>query len=115
MKSARLTDAATGATVVAAVRCADTAFERLRGLLGRPPLAAGEGLLLAPCSSVHTCFMTHAIDVVYLDRHLQVVKVVASLAPWRLSAARGAVMTLELSAGQAAASNLVPGRRLRLG
>ncbi len=109
-----LHDAGTGACVIAAVSCADTALERLRGLLARPPLANGEALLLTPCSSVHTCFMTYAIDIVYVDRKGQVLKVVPALPPWRMSAALGAAMTFELAAGQAAACALVPGRRLQL-
>ena len=111
MRMYTLHDADTGDCVIATVSCADTYLERLRGLLGRPPLASGEALLLTPCSSVHTCFMAYAIDIVYVDRKLQVLKVVPALPPWRLSGALGAAMTLELAAGQAAACALRPGRR----
>ena len=46
---------------------ADNPFTRLRGLLGRRGLGAGEGLLLRPSPSIHTWFMRFAIDVVFLD------------------------------------------------
>ena len=72
MRMYTLHDADTGDCVIATVSCAETYLERLRGLLGRPPLASGEALLLTPCSSVHTCFMTYAIDIVYVDHKLQV-------------------------------------------
>ncbi|HLO94144.1 MAG TPA: DUF192 domain-containing protein, partial [Burkholderiaceae bacterium] len=49
-------------------------WQRLGGLLVRPRLGAGEGLLLKPCNSVHTCFMRYAIDVIYLDREGRVLK-----------------------------------------
>lgn len=112
MKLGCLRDAVTGRTLVPVVARTETPHERLRGLLGRHPLAAGEGLLLAPCASVHTFFMRYSIDLVYLDRDGCVVKVVPTLSPWRMSAARRAHATLELAAGGAAAAALHPGRRV---
>ncbi len=90
------------------------ALARMRGLLGRRELAAGEGLWLRPCRQVHTFFLRFAIDVVFLDRELMVVGICRGLKPWRLSPfflrARSA---LELSAG--AARGLRPGDRLAPG
>ena len=93
---------------------ADTPWTRLRGLLGRRGLGLGEGLLLQPAPSIHTFFMRFAIDVVFLDSHLQVVRVVESLRPWRAVACRRARAALELGAGEAAARGLSPGVRLQL-
>ena len=60
--------------VVVCERCtiADTPVSRLRGLLGRDELAAGEGLLLRPESSIHTWFMRFPIDVLFLEADLTV-------------------------------------------
>ena len=91
---------------------ARTAWERLRGLLGRTPLTDDEGLLIDPCASIHTLFMAYPIDIVYLRRDLSVVRVVPALPPWRCSLAPGAALTLELRAGAAARANLVPGRHV---
>ena len=63
---------------------ADTVWTRLRGLMGRRGLAPGEGLLLRPSGSVHTCFMRFAIDIVFLDGELQVLAVSPAVRPWRL-------------------------------
>lgn len=82
---------------------------RLLGLLALPRLRPGEALALQPCASVHTCFMRYAIDVVYLDADDTVIKVVPALAPWRISACRGARTTLELAAGEAARLQIKPG------
>lgn len=44
---------------------------RLRGMLGRRPIAAsGLPLVMAfpRCSSVHTCFMAYPIDIAFIDR-----------------------------------------------
>ena len=67
-------------------RCfvAETAFARLRGLLGRSGLSSGEGMLLRPTSSIHTAFMRFPIDAVFLDRSDRVVKVASDLRPWRM-------------------------------
>jgi uncharacterized protein len=97
-------------------RCllADTPWTRLRGLLGRRGLGDDEGLLIRPAGSVHTFFMSFPIDVVFLSRDDTVLKVVRSLRPWRLAAARGAKRTLELPAGGAARARLASGERLVL-
>ena len=95
-------------------RCllADTPWLRLRGLLGRPEPAEGEGILIRPCSSIHMLFMRYAVDAVFLDRELTVVGIVGSLRPWRFAARRGAHQVLELCAGEAARRGLRPGDRL---
>lgn len=84
------------------VHRARTFGARLAGLLGRPPLRPDEALYLAPCASVHTCFMRYPIDVVFLDPAGRVLKVVEHLRPWRMAACRGARAALELRAGGAA-------------
>ena len=98
-------------------RCllAETALTRMRGLLGRRELPSGEGILLRPASSVHMAFMRFAIDAVFLDRDLRVVKIAANLRPWRLAGARGAKPTLEIAAGEAARRGLSVGDRLVAG
>jgi hypothetical protein len=92
---------------------ADRPWSRMRGLLGRSSLPAGEGLLLKPTGSVHTFFMRFPIDVVFLDRELSVVGVAAELPPWRTAGRRGAKATLELAAGEASRRGIEPGDRLR--
>jgi uncharacterized protein len=84
----------------------------MRGLLGRKSLPSGQGILLRPASSVHTAFMRFAIDAVFLDRELRVLKVAADLRPWRTAARRKAHAVLELPAGEAARRGLEPGDRL---
>jgi len=101
---------------IACERCvvADTAPSRMRGLLGRRDLEAGEGLLIRPTNSVHMFFMRFAIDVVFLDRELVVRKVVEALRPWRLAGCRGARAALELPAGTAGRRGITVGERLTL-
>src|SRR5512141_326403 len=100
-----------GRVVLERCAVADGFLTRLRGLLGRRGLEAGEGLLLSPSSSVHTVFMRFPIDVVFLDRGLRVLGVVPNLRPWRLAGRRGARHVLELAAGQAQARAIRHGER----
>lgn len=95
-------------------RCllAETALTRMRGLLGRRNLPSGEGILLKPASSVHMAFMRFAIDAVFLDRDLRIVKIAAELRPWRAAGARGSKSVLEIAAGEAARRGLTVGDRL---
>jgi uncharacterized membrane protein (UPF0127 family) len=104
-----------GSEVAARVRRADRAWSRMVGLLGRRSLAEDEGLLLTPCTSIHTFFMLFPIDILYLDREHAVVKAVKDLRPFRFSAClRGAHSILELPAGTIDASGTQVGDRLTL-
>ena len=92
---------------------ADSFFTRLAGLMFRKPLPAKTGLFLAPCNSVHMCFMRFAIDVVYVDKEYTVLKVVKNLRPWiGLSMCHKAWATLELNAGEGDKLGLEVGRKL---
>jgi hypothetical protein len=76
----------TGAVVVESLEIADTYWRRLVGLQFRRELLAGCGLLLVPCSSVHTFWMRFAVDVVAIDRSGKVVAVRERVRPWRIVA-----------------------------
>ena len=89
-----------------------SAFERMRGLLGRPPLLEGEGLLIEQCAMVHTFGMAYRLDLVFFDSCYRIRKLVADLAPMRFAACPGAAMTLELFAGSLAILDLKPGDQL---
>lgn len=78
------------------VYTAQTALERARGLLFRPPLKADEALLIVPCNSVHMFGMGYPIDVVFLDSSTKVNKLVPKLTPWRMAACMGSRSVLEL-------------------
>ena len=107
MKTLNLTIEGVSAGTVA---LADTFFSRLRGLLGRSAKELG-GLLITPCSQVHCCFMKEAIDVVYIDRQGQVLRVDASMQPWHFGPfVKGAKKVLELPDGRAEELDIAPGK-----
>jgi len=79
---------------------ANTWFLRLRGLLGRK-LKENEGMLIEPCNSVHTLWMKYDLDVIYINKNNQIVKIIKKLKPWKLSVCGTAYKTLELPVGTA--------------
>jgi uncharacterized protein len=94
------------------VRVADRFVARALGLLVGAPLGPDEGLLIAPCSSIHTIGMRYPIDVVFVDREACVLRVCAEVQAGRMRFAPSARGVLELRASVAARHGLVPGVRL---
>lgn len=79
---------------------ADSFFARARGLMGRKSFEGFDGMMIYPCNSIHTFFMHFPIDVIFLNGNYEVVKVLESLKPWRITAPYwGATQVLELAAG----------------
>lgn len=101
-----------GNVVCEQVVIADRARRRMRGLLGRRSLPAGEGMLLQPAPSIHTAFLRFAIDVVFLDRNLRVIKLVEHLAPWHTASAYEGRSALELALGEIARRQVEIGDQL---
>src|SRR4051812_30737808 len=70
---------------------AESFIDRLRGLIGRTRLDAGEGMLFPRCNDIHMWFMSIPIDVVFLRREGSgssstwiVSSLRENLRPWRL-------------------------------
>jgi uncharacterized membrane protein (UPF0127 family) len=82
-------------------------------LLGRKGLGSGEGLLLEPCSGIHTIGMAFPIDALFLDRQGSVVHLVHDMRPLRLSRyVFSAHSVLELPAGTLRETDTRVGDRL---
>jgi uncharacterized protein len=69
---------------------------RLLGLSRLPRSAAGPGLLIPRCSSVHTFGMRFELDLVFLDRDRRALAVRRRVGPRRLAWCRGAQAVLEI-------------------
>ncbi len=82
------------------VHTAESVAERLRGLIGRPSPREGEALFLPHCRSIHTFFMSYAIDVVFLDARATVVRICESVPPRRILYCRDALGVLEMRRGE---------------
>ncbi|HXE79575.1 MAG TPA: DUF192 domain-containing protein [Vicinamibacterales bacterium] len=87
---------------------------RRRGLMGRDGLPAGSALVIAPSNSVHTFFMKFPIDVLFVAKDGQVLKIRPAVGPWRITGALRGFAVIELPAGAAAAADLRVGDRLEV-
>jgi uncharacterized membrane protein (UPF0127 family) len=95
----------TGAPLADRARVTRGAWDRLRGLLGRPRLDSGEALLIRPCNGIHTVGMAYPIDVVFIDRVGRVIRAERAVPPLRfIPLVRRAASVLELPEGAIDAS-----------
>jgi uncharacterized membrane protein (UPF0127 family) len=95
------------------VEVADSFRARLVGLLGRAGLPEGGGLLLTPCSSIHSFLMEFTLDALFLNGDGQVVLALSEIGPGRIiKPVAGAVQVLELPAGLVKASGTDIGDKL---
>jgi uncharacterized membrane protein (UPF0127 family) len=100
-----------------ALAVADTHWTRLRGLLGlsASDFRNGYGLWIVPCRGVHTLGMGFPIDVIYLDRAMNVVHIERDLQPWRFSPIRmHASSVLELPCRTASETRTEVGDRIEI-
>jgi uncharacterized membrane protein (UPF0127 family) len=89
-------------------------FARMRGMIGRRFATSDfDGMVFERCNSVHCCWMSEAIDVLFVSGELEVIRVRGFLKPWRLAfGGKSAVTTIELPAGTVKKYGIVPGDRL---
>jgi hypothetical protein len=81
----RIVDESSGRIIAHDVRWARTLAERSKGLIGAPPLTAGQALVIEPGTQVHTFRMSYPIDVVFAGRDWKVRHVVRAMPPRRMS------------------------------
>ena len=113
MRTVCVSQVASDVRLASRVVVADSWWRRFRGLLARPPLGMGDGLLLLGCPSVHTAGMGYPIDVAFVDAGGTVVRSFPHLVPWRIGlGGPDAVHALELPAGRLHETGTVTGVRL---
>ena len=83
MKSVVVRNVSRGVTLAETALVADNMWTRLRGLIGRPPLQEGQGLIIKPSQGIHSFFMSYPIDAIYVDEQGQVVHRLGDLRPFR--------------------------------
>lgn len=112
-KTGCLVNVSTNKVVVQHVELANTWWGRFIGLQFRRALPIDTALLLTPCSSIHTCWMRFAIDVVFLDADGVIVDLRDNIRPWSICFSRSpATQVLEFASGCRPAS-LKIGQRVR--
>jgi uncharacterized protein len=82
------------------IKTAKTFWERLLGLMFAKDLVGFDGMLITPCNSIHTFFMNFDLDVVFMDKNFNIVKIIRNLRPQRITGLYlNASQVLELKAG----------------
>lgn len=82
------------------VKIAKTFWERFLGLMFSKDLVGFDGLLITHCNSIHTFFMNYSLDVVFMDKNFNIVKIIRNLKPRRMTGLYfKASQVLELKAG----------------
>jgi uncharacterized membrane protein (UPF0127 family) len=113
MATWQLIDRETNRVVVAELHLATGFWSRWLGWQFRAMPACGSGLLLAPCASIHTCWMRFALNIAWLDHNGTVLAVGRGVRPWRFAfAPRGTLAVLEVPAREAPDFEI--GARLKL-
>tara|TARA_B100001248_G_scaffold262695_1_gene261024 strand:- start:12752 stop:13093 length:342 start_codon:yes stop_codon:yes gene_type:complete len=67
------------------VSVADSLVKRCMGLMGKKELDQQECLWIKSCNQIHTHFMRFAIDAVFVNKDMQVLKVKTDIKPWRFT------------------------------
>jgi uncharacterized membrane protein (UPF0127 family) len=102
----------TGAVLAEAAWLAESHWARLRGLIGRRLLPGG-GMVITPCSGIHTFFMSYPIDVLYIGRDGRVLRCLPALQPNRFGPLdRRAHCVVELPVGTIARTGTQVGHEL---
>ncbi|HEX7119417.1 MAG TPA: DUF192 domain-containing protein [Longimicrobiales bacterium] len=100
MRYVRVENVDRGRELGTRIGMADRWWLRLRGLLGRPRIRDGEGMLLLGSPAIHTVGMRYPLDIAVLDRTGRIIAVYAALPPGRRTRLHAAAAhTLELPAG----------------
>lgn len=118
MKVVRIVNITRQAVLCEQCGVADNIFTRMRGLLGRSTLRAGEGLLIAPCPSIHMFGMKFALDVIFISRDDVITDYVENILPGKLYVAKNhfgkAHSALEVAVGTIAATSTQRGDNVQI-
>lgn len=85
MKFFKITHLNSGKILSQQTKCADDFLLRLKGLMFSRKMAGFDGLILEPCSSIHTFFMKFTIDAIFINKENTVVAIYRNMKPWKLT------------------------------
>ena len=115
MGKVRVFNASRNSLILQEAKVADRFWGRLQGLLCRKNLPPGEGLIIKPCKSVHTFFMTFPIDVCFVDREGRICFLMENLRPYRFTPfVKNSFFVVEAPAGTLRDASCGVGDEIRL-
>lgn len=78
------------------VRIANNIVTRMVGLLRTKSMEIDDALVIKPCNNIHTIGMKFNIDVLFIDKHNRIVKIVRNLSPFNFTYSFKAKYCIEL-------------------
>ena len=115
VQTVQIVNISKGIVIASKAQIATSMGQRMKGLLGRKGLAPDEALVLKPCSSIHTFFMRFPIDVLFVDKNVQIVRLIQNMPPYRFSPfVWASYLAIELPAGKISQTNTQIGDRIRI-
>lgn len=104
-----------GTEIANKLTTAHSFFSRLRGLMFSKSLLEGQGLHIQPCRSIHTFFMNYPIDVLYLNKDLEIVGTDETLQPSKIGQVhKNGHSVLELPSGTIQKSGTKVGHQIKI-
>lgn len=91
-----------GNVIATKIEYATTFWKRYKGLMHRKKesFPIENAMVFNECGSIHMFFMHFPLDVIYLDKQFNVVKIVRNIKPWKVDFGHpDAYYTIELNAG----------------
>lgn len=101
-------------TLVFEAQVADNFFLRLKGLMFKRSMADSAALLFYHTYSIHTFFMRFPLDIVFLNKKMQVVKFYEALSPGKIVFCFFSYLVVELPPHKISRKNLEIGDVLEL-
>jgi uncharacterized membrane protein (UPF0127 family) len=83
MRTVRVVNRTRGEVLAERAELANNPWTRFLGLMGRPELPPGTGLVLQPGGGIHMWFMRIPLDVLHIDKNDRVTHVLRGIKPWR--------------------------------
>jgi uncharacterized membrane protein (UPF0127 family) len=108
----KIFNSATREVVFEKCKIADAFFSRLKGLIGKKNIDSDSAVVFYKTSSIHTCFMSFVIDVIFLDAAMRVVKIYHNLKPWRAAFCLPSHSAIECLGGMALKKGIKVGDQL---
>jgi len=90
-------------------KVADTFFSRLMGFMFKKSIGHEEALIFYNATSIHSFFMKFPIDIVFLDKNKQIIRICRALRPWKVVFCLKSHITIELPADKASQNCLKVG------
>ena len=98
------------------VEVASSTYQRTVGLLKYQNIESQQGMQILFCNSIHTFFMKFPIDCIFVNKHLEVVKIYENVKPYRIILPIfKASSVFEFSSGFVAKSNIKIGDQFYVG